>query len=146
MWSQGITSIANPTLTGGFSWVNDTWYHVVGVRDVGGRGGVIYIDGIERFSDAGESTPDTSTEDFVFGSGQGAFGYLVGKIAKVSLWERALSHNEIRQLYVDPLAPFRRRLRFPAPAVAVAVDVDHVSATAIQPLGLVTLPPTVSDY
>ena len=40
-------------------------------------------------------------------------GYFNGPISSVYIFDRGLSPNEIKQLYVDPLAPFRQRRSIP---------------------------------
>lgn len=53
----------------------------------------------------------------------------LGGLSNLSIYNRALSHTEIKQLYVDSLAPFRKKQR-----VSVAVPGAVTPTTAYHPL------------
>ena len=73
------------------------WHHVVGVND--GTNLKIYIDGTEESTDTtggGIVTNDTNVE---FGRNVGGSEYFDGKLDEIGIWDRALSDNEISDLY-----------------------------------------------
>lgn len=99
------------------------WYSVAASYD--GRGGSsayqgmkIYVDGVERSVAASAIQTYTAMANTAapLTIGSYAANYFAGNIASSKLYNRALSASEIKQLYVDPLAPFRRKQR-----VSVAV-------------------------
>lgn len=87
------------------------WRHLVGTFD--GVNGKIFVDGKleQSFTDA---TPNTSSSDFLIGAyknNSGIFEEVAGTLSFATLYDRALSPQEIKQLYVDSFAPFRQRRR-----------------------------------
>lgn len=80
----------------------DTWYHLVGVRDVANDSITLYIDGYAhdsrlytgRWSATGPTTVGRGL--FWFGS---PVDYLKGDVDQARLWNRALSPSEVRALY-----------------------------------------------
>lgn len=102
LWTQGITSANNPVMSVTFS--TGTWYHLVAVRDVGGAGGVIYVNGVQVFSDSG-SAGGANSEVLGIGIGGNGFGYFKGLIDEVRIYNRALTAAEVAGLYNGSTAP-----------------------------------------
>jgi len=73
----------------------------------------IYFDGSEGATSASSGTSttlNTNATDFVVGRLTGtSIQYFPGKISYVSIYNRALSPTEIKQLYLNPSAPFLRK-------------------------------------
>ena len=80
----------------------NTWYHLVGVRDVGSDAITLYIDGVAHDSRAytgrWNATGPTTVGRGLFWFG-GRVDYLRGDVDNVRLWNRALSPSEVRALY-----------------------------------------------
>jgi hypothetical protein len=71
--------------------------------------GRYWIDGQEK-SSSSLGALQTFDTGFNIGSyNDGASNGFTGEIASAYVWSRSLPENEIRQLYRDPLAPFRQR-------------------------------------
>ena len=123
----------------------DEWVHMVGTFDSVNLS--LYLDGsFITSTSAGDISYAGLDLHTTLGAQNGGGGTrLDGQLGFTALWDRAFSASEIQDLYVDTLAMFRRRRTYILKA-PVAVDVAHVAATAIQPLGLVQLPPSVISY
>lgn len=133
------TDVVQGTLT-----VN-VWHHIAVTRS--GSTVKHFLDGVQVGSDGTASEDASNTNQAIIAgrSFSGLANSWIGQIGPLLVYDRALAPNEIQQLHVDPLAPFRRRRRFIFKS-PVAPDIDHVAAIAIEPLGLVTLPPSVTSY
>ena len=87
------------------------WHHCAAVYDRNKFYGY-YLDGKVSNNNTNYSLPlptnFTSTQMFRW---WGDLEYSVGKFASGSIYNRALSPTEIKQLYVDSLAPFRKKQR-----------------------------------
>ena len=149
IWIQanevGVTSYNGTFFSASTAFTDTTgWHHIVGIHD--GTTPIGYLDGVLMASTTNRGGKGGGPS-FNIGSDTVAVGSnpFNGLLADVFAWDRLLVPNEIQQLFVDPLAPFRLRRRV-IPKSPVAVDITHVAATAIQPLGLVTLPPSVTAY
>ena len=81
------------------SYSTNTWYHVVGVYD--GTTAYIYRDGILRDS-ATVTAPSDVTQAIVFGS-LTTLGF-PGTYDHIRIYDRALSPNEVGELYTHPFA------------------------------------------
>lgn len=98
---------SQPTLfRGGFVTQNE-WHHVVGTR---GNGMMqIFLNGVEVASRA-DTQEEINSNRFAIGRYEtGSAHYFHGKIAQVLFHNRALSPSEIKQLYLNPSAPFLRK-------------------------------------
>ncbi len=117
------TSIAGP--------VNNTWNHYAVTWDKTNL--VIYLNTVSSSANYSGFTPDTSSTNFYVGrftsSIGGANDLWNGRQASLKAYNRALSPTEIKQLYVDSLAPFRKKQR-----VSVAVPGAVTPTTAYHPL------------
>ena len=92
----------------------NTW-HLCGVRRRNaGTNGADIIANSQKYQFTCNVSLNTSSN--VFGRVSDSSYWLDGRIASSQIWNRALSDAEIKQLYVDSLAPFRRKQR-----VSVAV-------------------------
>jgi hypothetical protein len=111
IWTEGFTgSVSAITLSS--SLVVGQWYHLVGVRDVGRQGAIIYLNGVNVYSDAGNSAKAANAEALTFGSGGSGFGYFQGRLDHVMIWSRGLWPSEVRDLYANPfsfIAPAKPR-------------------------------------
>ena len=76
------------------------WYHVAGVRTYSGGNTVneLYVDGALVATNSSASTCDVDTSD-VFYVGKG-YTYLNGMIDETAIYSRALSSNEVHDLYL----------------------------------------------
>lgn len=141
------TSGTNNVLTWSGAWPGDGVSDFVFTRRPGGVAEV-WINGVSQGTETDITEPITGAQPLNVGSLRDTISFNVrGRYFSAQIWHRVLDYSEIRKFVVDPDALVRRRRRaLPVSTPAVAVDVDHVSATAIQPLGLVTLPPSVTSY
>jgi len=92
------------TKTGTTALNTDTWYHVAAVAR-GPADASLYINGLDdegTYSGTGASLAYSSGDSFI-GSNDGTRNFLNGKIDDVRIYDRALSAEEIRQLYLDGL-------------------------------------------
>ena len=89
----------------------NTWYMITGVQ---GSTLDLYINGV--LSQSVSSNVNVTTNNIHIGRWQNGGRNFNGKISNTSIYNRALSPTEIKQLYVDSLAPFRKKQR-----VSVAV-------------------------
>lgn len=89
-------------------------WHLIGLRRKNtGANGTDVITNLTKNTSYTLATNITSTAN-VFGRISEVNSYhLDGQIASFQMWGRALSDAEIKQLYVDPLAPFRQRRSIP---------------------------------
>jgi hypothetical protein len=96
----------------------------------GGLAGIVktYIDAKQTAQFNRGTFNETGTQDWSIGCRTGTVNdrFFVGDIGSVVLHNRALSPSEIKQLYVDSLAPFRKKQRV---SVAVPAAVPTPSAT-----------------
>lgn len=86
-------------LTSTMTYTTNQWYHIVVTRSATTR--TLYVNGTNQNSDS----------EILYRSGvtltagrAGAFNglYLNGGLANIRIWGRALTHTEVRQLYVQP--------------------------------------------
>ena len=83
------------------------WHHVVATYDGGSV--TIWIDGRRNVTQTAVATdPEAGAMSYLGAMSPGASLFL-GKLGSVLSYSRVLSDNEIRQLYLDPTAPFRLR-------------------------------------
>jgi len=88
------------------------WHHIAMTWD--GEVLSVYIDGVEdattsAFSGSIQNTSNDLAIGIKIAEEGGTVNPLLGQISSVNIYDRALSHNEIQQLYVDTLAPFRKK-------------------------------------
>ncbi|MHA1386638.1 MAG: LamG domain-containing protein, partial [Candidatus Helarchaeota archaeon] len=77
---------------------DNRWYHITGVRNNDTLS--IYVDGKKISSNSGTIQNMTSTGDILIGSGvEGS--YLNGSIDEITIWNRALSEDEIEALFIQ---------------------------------------------
>jgi len=98
--------------------VANTWHHVAMTYD--GATKSLYVDGVLDVSESQTGALAENASSVTIGDVGGLTRPYIGKIADVIFWNRGLKSNEIQQLYVDSLAPFRRKRRFVFPESAVA--------------------------
>ncbi len=92
IYSDGGSGNAQTALT-----INDgNWHHVVGVYDLSTM--KVYIDGTEKVSINYSQTPRTSTDPFTMGYA-GFHTYLRGRLDEVMLFHKALTIEEITEIY-----------------------------------------------
>ena len=105
-------------------------WHLIGLRRKNtGANGADVITNLTKNTSYTLATNITSTAN-VFGRiSEGNVFHLDGQIASFQMWGRALSDAEIKQLYVDSLAPFRRKQR-----VSVAVPAAVAPSATYHPL------------
>ena len=78
----------------------DVWNHAVFVYADSADTITLYIDGISRGSKSAPNVADITAEDLYMGTYQGNSAYTFeGKLDEVGLWNRALSTDEINELY-----------------------------------------------
>lgn len=86
------------------------WAHAVGTWN-GSNVTEIWVNGVRGATTTAAATPGSSTSvGWRIGARQfvGAEDYLTGEIGPVHIWRRALSANEIAQLYADPFCMLTR--------------------------------------
>lgn len=102
--------------TGTFSAASGTWHHIVCIYQPSAYMD-IYVDGVRKANKtsgvpAQQFNNNGSNNNWLLGA-RPANGtpasFFNGKIATYDFWGRALTHNEVLQLYTDPLAIRRRR-------------------------------------
>jgi hypothetical protein len=108
------------------------WQHVTVTWDgsTSGTNAHIYYDGIAVASGTMSVIPQVSTQyPIQYGRANRSTEIWSGKIGQTLAYNRALSPQEIKQLYVDSLAPFRRKQR-----VSVAVPAAVAPSATYHPL------------
>jgi len=93
-WTHGAVTVSNNTVqwySKGEPWGGGTISTATGDRSVGSVASNMQI---------GSGSASNGVKEF------NEFG---GRISEVLLYDRVLTHREIKQLYVDPLAPFRKK-------------------------------------
>ena len=103
----------------------NTWYGIVVNRSSDVYR--LYVDG--EFKSSFSSSNVYSTQPKTIGTNYNNTERFNGDISNVSAYNRALSPSEIKQLYVDSLAPFRRKQR-----VSVAVPAAVAPSATYHPL------------
>jgi hypothetical protein len=102
----------------------NTWYMITGVQ---GSTLDLHVNGV--LSQSISSNVNLTTNNIHIGRWQNGGRNFNGRMANISVYNRALSPTEIKQLYVDSLAPFRKKQR-----VSVAVPGAVTPTTAYHPL------------
>lgn len=102
----------------------NTWYMITGVQ---GSTLDLHVNGV--LSQSISSNVNLTTNNIHIGRWQNGGRNFNGRMANISIYNRALSPTEIKQLYVDSLAPFRKKQR-----VSVAVPGAVTPTTAYHPL------------
>jgi len=74
-----------------------TFYHVTWTKS--GTTSSLYINGILVSSGSATATMDNTTGSFFLGLGDGAGEYLNGQLDEVAIWSRALSADEVSQIF-----------------------------------------------
>jgi hypothetical protein len=125
--NNGVTTVFNvPSLLNDSEWHNVTVAH-------NGNDVVFYFDGKQNTT--GNGTIINSTSGIMIGANISAGSdvavaqFWSGNIGQISIYNRALSPSEIKHLYVDSLAPFRRKQR-----VSVAVPAAVAPSATYHPL------------
>ena len=108
----------------------NVWHHWAATYDgSGGSGVAIYKDGIAQTvsKDQSSGTPSgalhNSTAALRIGrvTAQGSVpNYLDGSLSDVRIWDRALSPSEVRDIYLNPWAPFQQRNQVVVPTITAA--------------------------
>lgn len=102
----------------------NTWYMITGVQ---GSTLDLHVNGV--LSQSISSNVNLTTNNIHIGRWQNGGRNFNGRMANISIYNRALSPTEIKQLYVDSLAPFRRKQR-----VSVAVPAAVAPSATYHPL------------
>jgi len=119
--------------------VENTWNHIVGVFDGATVG--IYVNSVSGGSNAAVTTiNNTNPVTLQFGDNHLANAYYAGGLTQVGIWNRALKPEEIRRLYIEPLAPLYlpgRPLFVPTigvtwTGVATEAGVGSIAGTAVE--------------
>ncbi len=114
------------------------WFHVAGTWD--GAGDVIYINGaLQADTDTGTSI-NYGAQNQPLTLGKYTTGESDGDIISAAVWDRALTPNEIQQLYIDPHALVRLRPRTvakagAAPAGGTPSPRSQLAGPIVGPLG-----------
>jgi hypothetical protein len=109
-----------------------TKWHQYTLTTNGSNEHLTYLDGdlVDNSSASISRTVPVSTGTWFLGRDSNSLSrYGYGKISNVSIYNRALSPTEIKQLYVDSLAPFRKKQR-----VSVAVPAAVAPSATYHPL------------
>ncbi len=87
--------------TEGFPLKTDTWYHVVGVKQ--GQKLVLYVDGKAHSTANAPRTIASSAANFAIGGNPNYIGpeFLPAKLARLKFYARALSADEVKQLWLS---------------------------------------------
>jgi len=96
---RGDDGLGITTLTGADQLTADTWYHVVGVRDVGSDLMILYLNGVEINSTTDDTSGTNSPVIRIGDHSDGALGWN-GSIDEVRIYKRALAPEEIRTHYL----------------------------------------------
>ena len=81
---------------------NNTWYHILVTRS--GSNFIYYVNGVQKATTSSNLDIRT-TENLTIGS-KGASKYFNGSIDEVRIYNRALSAEEIKELYINPYGMF----------------------------------------
>jgi len=84
--------------------LTNRWYHIVGVRN--GTNLYLYVDSIQRGTTSGSTANVTNSDALTFG--RAASSWFNGTIDEVRIYNRALNKDEIKELYLNPYAMFKR--------------------------------------
>ena len=82
------------------------WYHVVGIVDGSGNT-KLYINALEQADTTAPGSVHSANADWLRVSHNDTDYHMNGAAAKLAIWDRALSHNEISMLYSDPFVGCR---------------------------------------
>lgn len=88
----------------------NVWHHVYGTYD--GSTGKLYVDGELTASLTTNTTMNTTAPSLAIGIRSNGFSQFPGNIANASVWNRALSADEIKQLFQDEYV-FMRNFALP---------------------------------
>jgi len=134
LWNDGRVAVSINT-TDAFSTSSlsaDTWYHIAYVADQSANG-QIFINGVAdgAADPIASQTLNLATTTTTIGATPSGGGQLLnGQLGYVMLHQRLLLERELRQLYRDPLAPFRQRRFTPTyPTAAAAAATTSVGWT-----------------
>ncbi len=120
----------------------DTWYHVTVTKQ--GTSGKLYVNGSLELSQTVAGTLYTAPNTFPFTIGAGYrftdSDHFDGKMAHITLYTRAINLSEVRQIYRDPHALFRKRV----PYFFSGATGDKTVSLAVQSLTLSLPAPTIS--
>jgi len=83
-------------------WDDGSWYHIAIVRN--GATVTFYVNGEDETYDS-DYCPDTSMPVRAFAGHGGMHHYYVGALDEIRLYDRALSENEILELFMHPVWP-----------------------------------------
>jgi hypothetical protein len=125
LWNDGrmAASINNIEAFSTSTLSADTWYAVAYTADQQGTGnGQMWINGVADGAAASiaAQTLNLATTNTYIGTDTGTGQFLNGQLAACMIHNRVLTPGEIKTLYRDPLAPFRRRIYIPLATDAAA--------------------------
>lgn len=141
--TEEITILANFTTVGSISLyqagaerVTDTgtglndgnWHHVVATVDLAGTTGRLYIDGV--LANSGTTTTATSATKFLTIASNNAIQFFPGSVAAVSVYDYALTANQVYSHYVAAQREVARGLRAGAVLYLPLSDVGGTTAYA----------------
>jgi hypothetical protein len=100
--------------------LENQWYSIAAVAKAADRR-TSWVNGVKGQTDGVTSLTHPQITTILWGGlGDNSETYDTGNVAQSLLYNRVLTPTEIRQLHVNPLAPFERRRRMPLMAPAVA--------------------------
>ena len=89
-----------------------------------------FVDGVLFGSQSTSGSYSNTNNTFNIGRYDTAGFYWAGKISNTSIYNRALSPTEIKQLHVDSLAPFRRKQRVSV-RVPAGIQLSHIGQSKL---------------
>jgi hypothetical protein len=100
------------------------WQHIVVVFSSGAI--TLYVDGVDQgANDSGSGSASSiynGNTNFVAGRAMngGAWDYYKGRQSDIRVYDRVFTPSEIRELYLDPWAPFQQRNQVVVPTITAA--------------------------
>lgn len=103
---------------------DNLWHHIVGVRESGIT--KIYVDTVKG-TDSTSALDVDGSEDFIIGGNDGSDRYLDGSVDEVRLYDKALTANEVKALYLNPGG-----MKAPIPGADITADAAVIGTMQAQ--------------